>query len=731
MDRKTFLQHTGHLLIGFNLLPLGFYACNGSAGSKQLTGSDVYDYIPDEEAVDAWIRLDTDGMVRLFTGKMELGQGIKTALMQIAAEELDVAIERIKIIIADTGRTPNESYTAGSASIESSGMAIRRAAAEARARLLELASTKWDKPADQLQVLDGQIQEINNPSRKISYWELLKGKKIEGKITGKVTVKDPKDYRLVGKAACRDDIRDIVTAQDHFIHDLRLDHVVHARVVRPPVYEAELLSFPEEKVTAMEGIITVFRNRNFLAVLAEQEYDAIKAWRTLAAESTWKTPKLNPLPNQLFDDLMRDKGQAETVEEKGQPSGRFSHEARYTRPYHMHASIGPSCALAQWEKERLTVWTHSQGVYPLRKTLADLLQIPEKNIRAIGVPGSGCYGHNGADDVAADAAFIAFHHPGRPIRLQWMRQDEHRWEPYGSAMLLQLKATLHAEGRINDWQSDVYSDTHSTRPGGDASRVLVGQYTDPGKTVNRGGFSGGTSRNASPYYDIPNVKIVTHEYQGPLRVSALRSLGAYANVFALESFMDELASHAKQDPLEFRLRHLSDPRAIAVLQEVAKHANWSQPAEPDEGRGIAFARYKNHASYFAVVAEVKIEHAKRTYQVKKLTGVIESGQAINPDGIKNQTEGGMIQSASWTSLEQVSYGESGILSDNWATYPIIRFSDIPQIDVHVIDRPEEAPLGAGEAAQGPTSAAIANALFAATGTRIRDLPLTPDKIKWT
>jgi CO/xanthine dehydrogenase Mo-binding subunit len=397
----------------------------------------------------------------------------------------------------------------------------------------------------------------------------------------------------------------------------------------------------------------------------------------------------------------------------------------------MHGSIGPSCAVAEWKDGKLTVWSHSQGVYPLRSTIADLTGIREEDIRVIAVPGSGCYGHNGADDVGGDAALLAVAMPGRPVRVQWMREDEHSCEPYGPAMALQLKGALDAADNLLALETELWSDSHSSRPGGKAGHLLAGRDLEKPFTFSKGGFSGGSSRNSIPLYDVPK-QVTLYSVQGPLRTSALRSLGAYANIFALESFMDELAVKAGLDPADFRLQYLKDDRAKAVIQMVTEKTQWYKRSNAKgRGVGIAFARYKNDSSYFAVVAEVQLNTATKKYKLVKMTGVIDAGQAINTDGIANQTSGGMIQSASWTMLEQVHYGPDGITSKNWDSYPILRFNAVPDTEVFVINRPGLPPLGAGEAAQGPAAAAIANALFHATGSRLRELPLTPDKIDWS
>lgn len=726
LGRRHFLKNTGKLVIGFSLAPFPF---SSQAQSMPFTGPRA-----DTNNIDAWIRIDAEGNLTVLTGKTELGQGIKTALMQIAAEELDVNMKRVRIIIADTGQTADERYTAGSASITGSGSAIRKAAAEARRILLDMAAEKLKSPVSGLTVKDGIVTAMAT-GQSISYGALLSGKSIQGGITGKAPLKDPSKYTLVGTAYPREDIAAMVTGQPVYVQDIRLPDMLHARILRPPVYGAKLLSLPEEKVAGQTGIVKLVRNGSFVAIVAQEEYQAIKALRLLQQLSTWDKPALLPAQPNLFDHMIKQTANSEVVQknEAVDPAiaaAATQHEAIYKRPYQMHGSIGPSCAVAQWKDDQLTVWSHTQGAFPLRSTLADLLNIPESKIRVMAVPGSGCYGHNGADDVGADAALLAMAVPGKPVRVQWMREDEHTWEPYGSAMLLRLKGGLDAQGNLLALNTELWSDTHSTRPGGRAGHFIAGRDLEKPFPFSTGRFSGGSYRNAMPLYDTLR-QVILYNYKGPLRTSALRSLGAYANIFALESFMDELAHKAGKDPAAFRLQYLKDERARAVVQLVMEKTQWNERIKKKGvGLGIAFAQYKNDASYFAVVAEVAVDKPAKQYRLVKLTGVIEAGQTINMDGIKNQTAGGMIQSASWTMLEEVHYNNNAVQSKNWDTYPIFRFNAVPDTEVFVINRPELPPVGAGEAAQGPTAAAIANAIFNATGSRLRELPLKPSKINW-
>jgi nicotinate dehydrogenase subunit B len=735
-NRRTFLKTSGQLLIGFNLFPLAF--CQPKEAENALKND--YSGIPERPhsertLIDSWVRLDADGHVTILTGKQELGQGIRTALIQMAAEELEVDLEICHIINGDTGQTANEGYTSGSNSIEGSGKAIRQAAAEAKHVLVKLAAEKWGQNPYDLQVENGVIYGANN--QRISYWDLLEGKYLEGKITEEPTLKPYKEHQLIGKPIPRNDIRKLVSGEAHFVHDLRLPGMVHAKILHPPSYNAKLSFIDKESVQALDGILEVIVDGSFVAVIAKREYQAFKALQKLKEVSQWDVPKISPQFGGIFPDMKKNSNPPQMVEnspgiEKKIKSSNKLLKAEYLRPYQMHGSTGPSCAVAEWNGGNLTVWSPTQGVYPLQNSLSDLFGLAKEKIRCIGLPGSGCYGHNGADDVSAEAALIAKHYPEKPVRLQWMREDEHQWEPYGSAMAIQLEAGMDEKGKIIAWDTHIWSDNHSTRPNGKAGHYVSARHLEKPFEFQKGGFSGGSYRNATPLYNIPAKRLQLYNYDGPLRTSALRGLGAYGNIFALESFMDELASEAGIDPVAFRIQNLDDDRAIAVLETLASKTGWdSRVKSSGKGYGIAFSKYKNTASYFAVLAEVEIDKIEKTFNLTKMTGVIDSGQCINPDGLKNQTEGGMVQSASWTLLESVQYDQNGILSKDWGSYPILRTKEVPEIEVHIINRPELPPMGAGEAAQGPVAAAIANAVFDATGSRVRDLPLKSEKIDWS
>ncbi|RZS94568.1 molybdopterin cofactor-binding domain-containing protein [Cecembia calidifontis] len=667
LDRRAFLRTTGHLLIGFNLFPM----VNCSPSKEDPNLPEPYNGIPvrphaGKDLIDSWIRLDAEGHVTVLTGKKELGQGIRTTLIQIAADELEVDIKRCHIINGDTGQTPNEGYTSGSNSIEGSGLAIRQAAAEAKFFLLKLASEKLQTPYESLVLKDGCITAPDK--KKTSYWDLVNGAYYEKTITGKAPILDFQKHQYVGKPIPRKDILHLVKGDAHFVHDMRLPGMVHTRVLHPPSYEAKLISIDSEAVKSLQGVLKVVIDGSFIAVIAEREYQAVKAWEKLKEVTVWKKPTINPLSDRLFADMRSRAQKPEVIQQTPNISKQLTNspiriKSVYQRPYQMHGSAGPSCALAKWENEQLTVWSPTQGVYPLQATLADLFQIDADKIRCIGVPGSGCYGHNGADDVSAEAALIAKHYPDKPVRLQWMREDEHQWEPYGSAMIMELEARVSKEGLIQVWDSKIWSDSHSTRPRGEAGHFVSARHLENPIPFLKGGFSGGAYRNATPLYNIQDVRLQLFNYDGPLRSSALRGLGAYANIFALESFIDELAEASGMDPFIFRIKNLKDERAIAVLEELKSKTNWNALERTgNKGYGIAFAKYKNSAAYFAVMAEVEKAHEKEAFKLKRMIGVIEAGQCINPDGLINQTEGGMIQSASWTLMESVKYDKNGILT---------------------------------------------------------------------
>jgi CO/xanthine dehydrogenase Mo-binding subunit len=542
----------------------------------------------------------------------------------------------------------------------------------------------------------------------------------------------------MGQSVPRVDIPAKVTGGAAYVQDMRLPGMVHARVVRPPSYGARLMECDTSAVEKLPGVIKIVRSGNFLAVAASREFQSVKAMRALAAATKWQEEPLLPKQDDLFETLLGLPSDDSVIFERGNPAatGQRSFEATYTRPYQSHGSIGPSCAIAQFVDDEMTVWTHTQGVYPDRQGIAEMLRVPPASVRLIHVEGSGCYGHNGADDAAADAALIARELPGVPVRVQWMREQEHGWEPFGPAMVTKLKASLDDRGAISSWNFEVWSNTHSMRPGGAGSMLAAQHMAQPIAVPAPKPIplpEGGGDRNAIPIYNFPNAHVVHHFIPAmPVRVSAMRALGAYHNVFSIESFMDELAALADADAVEFRLKHLDDPRGRAVIEKAAQAFGWrkGQKASPDRGFGFAFARYKNLAAYCAIASEVEVNHETGRARLVRAVAAVDSGQVVNPDGLINQIEGAILQSMSWTLYEAVTFNDTRITSIDWQTYPILRFDAVPEkIDVHIINRPGLPFLGSGETGQGPAAASIANALANATGKRLRDLPLTRKKIK--
>jgi len=719
-SRRKFLKTTGSVTIGFCL----WDGCNPPLPEDIAVG-ELPGNINRYPNINAWIEILDDGRIRVLTGKIELGQGIRIAVAQVAAEELNTAIDNVEVVLAETGRTPNEGYTAGSRSIETSAMAIRYAAAAAKEKILELAAEKLSVEKDQLVLENGTVR-TEKSGISITLAQILEGAQIEDEVQLPVKLKNKSSYILVGKAIPRKDISRMARGEQVYVQDLRFAGMVHARVVRPANYQSKLVTTDEQGAKKMEGVLHVVRNGDFLAVIAEEEFQSIQAAQYLKENSNWTQAQIFPEDIKLHEYILSLPAETQEVKTEGNTTPLNDEEgiisASYSKPYLMHASIGTSCAVALFENNLLQIWSHTQGVYPLKEAIQKMLGLREDQLHITGIPGSGCYGHNGADDVAAEAAIIAMDYPGKHIRLQWTREDEHAWEPYGSAMVMQLKAKLDPSGKISHWGYNLWSDAHSSRPGGNPENLLPARHLAQPFVKTGSGGGGGAYRNSEPYYQIPNLNILAHFFQGPLRTSALRSLGAYANLFAIESFMDELSIAAGKDPLKFRLAHLTDKRAKAVVEKTGEMTKKEELSE-NEGVGYAFSRYKNVASYFACAVKVYYEQTSGQIHLKKMWGVIDAGEVINPDGLKNQTEGGMIQAASWTLMEKVTFNKDHITSTDWGTYPILRFDNIPEIEVVVIDRPNESPLGAGEAAQGPTAAAVANAVFRATGKRIRDLPI--------
>ncbi len=679
-----------------------------------------------------WIQISPAGQVIVTPGKVEIGQGILTALAQIAAEELDVDLTQITMRAANTSFSPNESVTSGSLSVQDSGQALRQACAEVRAIYLQKAAALLNEPPSALTISNGLISSPRGAHT--SYWHLADDTWLDVAASGTAIPKPAKAYRKIGASAARLDLPDKIFGKARFIQDMELPGMLHGRMARPDSPAAKLLSVDNAQVLACDGVVSVVRDGSLLAVLATTEHQAETALAKLRANSVWSQPN-EPLPDEADLPSWLRGEPAETTITASPPARAVAVaqtiKAQFSKPFIAHASIAPSCALAVFDGTVLKVWSHSQGIFNLRADLALAFAMAPETIIVQHVEGAGCYGHNPADDVAFDAAWLARQTPGRPVRVQWSRADELAWAPFGPAMAIDLEADLDASGNIAGWRHSIWSNGHTSRPGRGSSPALLGAWHQEAAVERKPAINppiaggGGAERNAIPGYEFPNWQVTSHRILNmPLRTSAVRSLGAIANVFAVETFIDDLARASATDPVEWRLRYLQDQRARAVIALALEKSGWPRKTLEGEGTGFAYARYKNTGAYCAVVAE--IEAAEQIY-ARRLTIAVDVGLAINPDGVRNQIEGGAIQATSWALKEAVRFDRARITSSDWENYPILRFSEVPKISVHIIPS-HNPPLGAGECSVGPTVAAIGNAVFDALNIRIRQLPITAGRI---
>ncbi len=691
----------------------------------------------DNPVLGRWVSFPAPGKVLVRTGRVEIGQGVLTAMLQIAADELDVAMERIALESGDTVQAPNEGYTAGSQSIQFGGQAMRQACADVRALFLAQAAKIVGCPVKELSVRDGRILR-NGASTGQDYWTLAGAVDLAGKATGAGERKATAEMSVIGANVARSDLPAKIFGQAAFLHDVVMPGMVHARVVRQPNRGATIEAIDEATIKrAAKGKIELVRHGNFLAVVGDDETAVDLAVAAATTHVKWNNVEM-PTALQAEASWLRQRPSIERkfgAPDSADPKGRQRFEATYTRGYLAHASISPSVGMAVFKDGTLTVWTHCQGVYPLRGALVKTLGLDASKIVVHHVQGSGCYGHNGADDAAADAAVIAMQKPGVPVRVRWRREEEFIYEPKTPAMIVKVHALLDEAGKPVDWTQEIWSPTHNLRPGAGgnllAALALPNPPPEPPPNDVPEANGGGATRNGEPLYDIGEKRILHHLVTDPpIRTSALRGLGAMPNVFAAECCIDELAERAGKDPVAYRLSIIADKRARAVIEKVATMAKWNaaKPGGTGRGHGIAFARYKNRAAYSACVVELDVDEDIRLRRVWCAT---DAGLVINPDGVINQLEGGIIQSASWVLKEQVRFDNTaigGIASFDWETYPVLKFSEVPEIDIALLNTKDEVPLGVGEVTAGPTAAAIGNAVSHALGTRIRDLPLTRERI---
>jgi nicotinate dehydrogenase subunit B len=721
LNRREFLAAGGSLVVSFALAP-GAVAQQSAPVRPVSIGE-----------VDGFLAIAADGTVTVYSGKVDLGTGVRTALMQIAAEELDVPLERLRMVEGDTLLTPDQGATTSSVSISRGGMEIRRAAATARAALIAEAAKVLALPPEQLTTENGAVVSRAD-GRDVPYSRLVGGRTFSLKLDPKARVKDPKTYRVVGKSVARVDIPAKVTGTFVFMHDFRVPGMLHARVIRPPTMRGRLASLDDAAARKLPGYVRTVRRENFVAVVARDEWAAVRAARSVRTEwakweglpekaKLWETVRATPV---VRDDVTQNTGDA-VAALKTAPR---TLKATFNFAIHTHGSIGPSCAIAQWKDDNLTCWTASQQTHELRKQLADMFSVKPDNVRCIYLEGSGCYGRNGHEDAAADAALLA-REIGQPVRVQWSREDEHVWDPKGPPTLIDYAAGLDERGNVVAWTSDAYIPI-----GQSVSRATL-IAADLAGMPKDASHPGSIQQHLAIQYGFPNVRAVAHRLADtPFRPSWIRTPGRMQNTFGNEVFLDEIAQASGADPLEFRIRHLKDKRGIEVLERVARLASW-QPRGKDtrrqsgnvvSGRGVSYMKYELVRTYVGAVAEVEVNRQSGAIRVTRFYVAHDCGQIINPDGLKNQIEGNIIQTTSRALMEDLQFNRSTVTSRDWAGYPILRFPDVPDVVIDLIDRPEETPWGAGEPTAAVVPSAISNAVFDAVGVRLRSVPFTPDKV---
>ncbi len=721
--RREFLQGTGILIVSFSL-PSAVRSGVAQAGVSSKTVA--------LDEVDAYLTIDGTGRVTLYAGKVELGTGVSTSLKQIVAEELDVPISGIQLVEGDTALTPAQGKTWGSQTIQSGGIQIRQAAATARQALLQEASKRLSVPATDLSVEDGTVR---GGGKRVTYAELIGGRNFSLKLDKQAPPKDPTNYKIVGKPILREDIPPKMTGEFTYVQDFTLPGMLHGRVVRPPAMGATLQSVDETSIKNIPGVVKVVRQNNFLAVVAESEWGAIQAAQKLKAN--WSAWAGLPDQSKLWDYVRATKVDKDDVSsnvgdvEAALAQATKKINATYDFAIHTHGSIGPSCAVAEFKDGKLTCWSASQGPHDTRTQLANMFSMKESEVHVVYMEGSGCYGRNSHEDAAADAALLA-RDVGRPVRVQWMREEEHGWDPKGPPTLMDLHAGLDASGQVVAWRSELFVPDGT---GGVFVKLLAAEAA--GLPVDKGMSPGNIINNSAIPYSFPNVKTVAHRLaETPFRPSWIRAPGRMQNTFCNEAFLDELAVAAGADPFEFRLRYVSsDPRGTELLKRLMQLAKWqgrnTTPATGDiaHGRGVTYVKYELARTYVGAVADVEANRKSGEIRVQRFAVVQDCGQIINPDGVRNQIEGNIVQTVSRSLKEEVMFDRSRVTSVDWASYPILTFPEIPEIDIDLIDRPNEKPWGVGEPSAAVVPSAIANAVFDAIGVRLRSVPFTPAKVR--
>jgi nicotinate dehydrogenase subunit B len=726
-SRRDLLKGAGALVVAFS-----------------LTGSRV-DAIADDlpapksvalDQVDTFLAIDEHGMVTVYAGKVELGTGVRTGFTQIVADELDVPMANVDVIQGDTALTPDQGPTYGSQSIQTGGVQIRQAAATARSALLDEAAKRLDAAKEDLIVTNGAIG-AKSGGDTVTYAELIGGKNFALKVDPAARPKDPADYKIVGKPIVRLDIPGKLTGQFTYMQDFRVPGMLHGRVVRPPAIGAKLESVDESSIKGIPGIVKVVREGNFLGVVAQNEWSAVRAAREII--TSWSKSETLPDAGKLWEHVRATKIVKDDVTSNiGDTATAMAAEgkklsATYDFAIHTHGSIGPSCAISEFKDRKLISWSASQATHNLRKQLAQMFSMPLEDVRCIYIDGSGCYGRNGHEDAAADSALLA-KAVGKPVRVQWSRADEHGWDPKGPPTLIDLRANLDASGDVTAWESEFFI------PQGAAGNVELVAAALADLPTEHVLSPGGIINDSAIGYKFPNIKTVCHRLETtPFRPSWIRTPGRMQNTFANECFIDEIAAAVNADPLEFRVKYTdpSDKRGLEVLDRLAKLAKWETRASPQKnvsgnivkGRGCSYVKYELVRTYIGAVAEVEVNRATGDIRVARFYIIHDCGQIINPNGVRAQIEGNVIQTVSRTLKEEIAFDRAMVTSLDWASYPILTFPEVPEIVIELIDRPTEKPWGAGEPTAAVVSSSISNAIFDATGVRLRSVPFRREKVK--
>jgi CO/xanthine dehydrogenase Mo-binding subunit len=733
ISRRSFLAAGGVLIVGLGLDGLGRGQAQTVAGADRFLGKPLA-----SDALDSFLAVHADGSVTIFVGKVDIGTGGRIAMRQLVGEELDIPLERIAMIEGDTALTPNQGPTSGSYGIARGGVQLRQAAATARQALLAQAAQRLGKPVGDLEVVDGVVR-AKDGSASVGYGELIGDRAFNLKVDAKAPLKAPERFRFIGKPLPRPDLPAKVTGHHRYLQDLVLPGMLHARVIRPPALGATLVSVDESSIAGIGGARTV-RIQSFLAVVAEREWDAIRAARAL--QTKWTAGTGLPDYTKEFDSMRASKiVRDQDIAKRGDlsalsapPAGTRTLAATYRWPIQTHGSIAPSCGVADVRADRATVWSSSQATHNLQNTCARALGLEKDRVRVIYLDGSGSYGPNGDADAAMEAALLS-KTVGRPVRVQWSRREEHGLDPKGPAQLLELRAAVDPDGQIAAWETQAWLPIATANLPNIPllSLDLAGIPQTPGRST------GLIYQNIDPPYAMPNLHAVVHWLpDAPLRTSAIRAPGKVANTFAVESFTDEVAALARVDPVEFRLKRLTNPRGIEVLRRAAARMGWQPRPSPRPidrtlavltGRGIAYVHYKHEETLVAMGMEVAVERATGRIRVTRVVCAQDCGLMINPECVQSQLEGNIIQTISRTLFEEVVYDRNGVTTVDWASYPILTFPDVPALEFELIQRLDQPPLGAGEAASTPVPAALSNAVFDATGVRLRTVPFRAERVK--